>query len=42
MRNFDWCLARPEKPWKQENLMGLFTQRDMFVLATDRIVTATS
>jgi hypothetical protein len=37
MRNFDWCLARPEKPWEQQNLLGLFMQDEMLVLATDRV-----
>ncbi|KAL8326505.1 hypothetical protein RB597_003008 [Gaeumannomyces tritici] len=36
MRNFDWCLAQPEKVWKGKNLMGLFIHKDMWVLATDR------
>ncbi|KAK3388000.1 cytochrome P450 [Podospora didyma] len=37
MRNFDWCLAKPENPWKEANYIGLFTHSDMWVLVTDRV-----
>ncbi|KAK6221802.1 cytochrome p450 [Colletotrichum tabaci] len=36
MRNFDWCLARPDTPWKESNHAGVFTHNDMWVLASDR------
>jgi hypothetical protein len=36
MRNFDWCLARPDNPWKEKNFFGIFTQTDMWVLVTHR------
>ncbi|KAK4443291.1 cytochrome P450 [Podospora aff. communis PSN243] len=36
MKSFDWCLARPEKPWKEKNFFGIFTQTDMLVLITER------
>jgi hypothetical protein len=35
-RHFDWCLARPEAPWKEHNFMGIFTHSDMWVLAIER------
>ena len=36
LRNFDWGLANPEKPWKEANFMGIFTHSDMWVLVTER------
>jgi len=36
MRNFDWSLATPERPWKERNNMGIFTTSNMWVLATER------
>ncbi|KLU91390.1 pisatin demethylase [Magnaporthiopsis poae ATCC 64411] len=36
MHNFDWCLAQPDNAWKSKNLMGIFVQKDMWVLASDR------
>jgi cytochrome P450 len=36
MRNFDWCLSRPEVPWKEANHMGIFTHSDMWVIAMER------
>ncbi|KAK1446883.1 cytochrome P450 [Colletotrichum cuscutae] len=36
MRNFDWCLARPDTPWKEANHAGVFTHNDMWVLASER------
>ena len=36
MRNFDWCLANPEKPWHEINFAGIFTHNNMWVLATER------
>ncbi|KAF6805135.1 pisatin demethylase [Colletotrichum sojae] len=39
VRNFDWCLARPDRPWKESNYTGLFAHRDMWVLASERKTT---
>lgn len=36
MRNFDLCIANPEKPWKEFNYSGLYVHEDMFLLATER------
>ncbi|KAL2879023.1 hypothetical protein SGCOL_005722 [Colletotrichum sp. CLE4] len=36
MRNFDWCLAKPDTPWKEANHAGVFTHNDMWVLASER------
>ncbi|GKT93423.1 pisatin demethylase [Colletotrichum tofieldiae] len=36
MRNFDWCLAKPDMPWKESNHAGVFTHNDMWVLAFER------
>nr|XP_036580297.1 pisatin demethylase [Colletotrichum truncatum]KAF6788209.1 pisatin demethylase [Colletotrichum truncatum] len=36
MRNFDWCLAKPDTPWKESNFGGLLSHRDMWVLASER------
>jgi len=36
LRNFDWCLCKPEDPWKEYNCMGIFIHRDMWVMATER------
>ncbi|KAF9874726.1 cytochrome P450 [Colletotrichum karsti] len=36
MRNFDWCLAKPDTPWKETNFAGIFAHRDMWVLASER------
>lgn len=36
MRNFNWCLATPERPWTERNMMGIFTHSNMWVLATER------
>jgi hypothetical protein len=30
-------LARPDKPWEEENSLGVFTQRNMLVTAMDRL-----
>lgn len=40
MRNFEWCIANPEQPWKELNCAGLFVHKDMFLLATERGGTA--
>ncbi len=37
IRNFDLCLARPERPWQQKNFLGIFTQKGMLVTANDRV-----
>ncbi|KAL1835480.1 hypothetical protein VTJ49DRAFT_6634 [Mycothermus thermophilus] len=37
MRNFELSLARPENPWKQENVLGLFFHEDLLVHAVDRV-----
>ncbi|KAH6627331.1 cytochrome P450 [Chaetomium tenue] len=37
VRNFDMSLARPDKPWEEENSLGVFTQRNMLVTAIDRL-----
>ncbi|KAK2041374.1 cytochrome P450 [Colletotrichum somersetense] len=29
MRNFDWCLAKPDMPWKESNHAGIFIQTDI-------------
>ncbi|KAL2272065.1 hypothetical protein VTJ83DRAFT_1436 [Remersonia thermophila] len=42
MRNFDLSLARPENPWKQENVLGLFFHEDLLVHAVDRVQGATA
>ncbi|WYZ45977.1 hypothetical protein EsH8_IX_000202 [Colletotrichum jinshuiense] len=36
MHNFDWCLAKPDTPWKESNFAGIFCQKDMWVLASER------
>ncbi|WDK16956.1 cytochrome P450 [Colletotrichum graminicola] len=36
VRNFDWCLAKPDMPWKESNHAGIFIQTDMWVLASER------
>ncbi|KAK2022189.1 cytochrome P450 [Colletotrichum zoysiae] len=36
MRNFDWCLAKPDMPWKESNHAGIFIQTDMWVVASER------
>ncbi|SPO01826.1 related to pisatin demethylase [Cephalotrichum gorgonifer] len=36
MRNFDLCLANPEKPWREVNYGGLYMHSDMWVLVTGR------
>ena len=36
LRNFDWCLGKPEEPWKEHNYMGIFVHSDMWVMATER------
>ncbi|RYP00465.1 hypothetical protein DL766_004697 [Monosporascus sp. MC13-8B] len=38
IHHFDWCLSKPEMPWKEHNCMGIFTHSDMWVLATERHV----
>ncbi|KAE8378027.1 cytochrome P450 [Aspergillus bertholletiae] len=36
LRNFDWALANPERPWHRRNINGLFAVTDMWVTATAR------
>ncbi|EOO02301.1 putative cytochrome p450 protein [Phaeoacremonium minimum UCRPA7] len=36
LRNFNWGLANPEKPWRIYNAMGLFMTNDMWVYVTER------
>ncbi|KAK5655696.1 hypothetical protein OQA88_5629 [Cercophora sp. LCS_1] len=36
LRNFEWCLCKPEDPWKEYNCMGIFVHSDMWVTATER------
>lgn len=36
LRNFDWAIATPEKPWRTINYMGIFAQDQMWVLVTER------
>ncbi|KAF2456270.1 cytochrome P450 [Lineolata rhizophorae] len=36
MRNFDFSLSSPEKPWTSTNHMGLFYQTDLWVRVTER------
>ena len=36
LRHFDWAVARPEKPWKEDNLNGIYVQEDMWMLMTER------
>ncbi|KAH8885376.1 cytochrome P450 [Thozetella sp. PMI_491] len=36
LRNFNLCLANPEKPWVDENYIGIFMQRHLWVLVTER------
>ena len=36
LRNFDWALVNPEKPWSRKNFNGLFAVSDMWVTATER------
>ncbi|RYP72212.1 hypothetical protein DL771_004342 [Monosporascus sp. 5C6A] len=38
VHHFDWCISKPEMPWKEHNCIGLFTHSDMWVLATERRV----
>ncbi|KAI1739912.1 cytochrome P450 [Xylaria scruposa] len=35
-RNFDWTLVNPETPWKNTNLMGLYSTTDMWVHVEER------
>ncbi|KAK3368377.1 benzoate 4-monooxygenase cytochrome-like protein P450 [Podospora didyma] len=39
LRNFDWCIAKPEQPWRSFNYIGLFEHKDFEVLATERLHT---
>ncbi|KAK0738764.1 cytochrome P450 [Schizothecium vesticola] len=36
LRNFDWCLGKPEEPWREHNYMGIFVHSNMWVMATER------
>ena len=36
LRNFDWALACPEKPWTSANYHGVFLQEEMWVTVTAR------
>ncbi|KAH0443887.1 cytochrome P450 [Colletotrichum camelliae] len=36
IRNFDWCLAKPDTPWREFNYAGIFAHSDMWVLASER------
>jgi len=36
LRNFDFALINPEKPWKKIDTMGLFAIREMWVQVTER------
>ncbi|OCL11321.1 cytochrome P450 [Glonium stellatum] len=36
MRNFDWGIVNPEKPWKSRNRVGIFVHRDMWVQVSER------
>ncbi|KAI3320420.1 cytochrome P450 [Xylariaceae sp. AK1471] len=36
LRNFDWTLINPEKPWKDVNLMGLHSISEMWVQVEER------
>ncbi|KAK2779605.1 pisatin demethylase [Colletotrichum kahawae] len=36
IRNFDWCLAKPDTPWRESNYAGIFAHSDMWVLASER------
>ncbi|KAM7214882.1 Cytochrome P450 [Rhypophila decipiens] len=38
IRNFDWSLMHPQKPWKETNYVGMMIHQDMWVLATHRTV----
>ncbi|KAK3397510.1 cytochrome P450 [Sordaria brevicollis] len=38
MRNFDWCLANPEEPWREKCASGIFMTHDFLVEATERSV----
>ena len=40
MRNFDWSLAKPEKPWRETNYMGIFIHDQMWVLVSERTANA--
>lgn len=37
VRNFEWAIACPEKPWVSKNYMGIFLQREMWVTVTERV-----
>jgi hypothetical protein len=37
LRNYDWALTYPEKPWNRKNLNGLFAVSDMWVKVTERV-----
>ncbi|KAM7221203.1 Pisatin demethylase [Rhypophila decipiens] len=36
MRNFDWALNKPTRPWEAINTMGLFVIKDLWVQVTER------
>lgn len=36
LRNFDWALVDPAKPWHSVNYTGIFAQDQMWVIVTAR------
>lgn len=36
LRNFDLALAQPQNPWQEENYIGLFANKGLWVLVTER------